>query len=59
MYTLSSGKMANAPVGGCSLANDLAELRGNECIIEDYKKTVLVLESKPHSTTHKFVDSKL
>ena len=39
MYTLSSGKVANAPVGSSSLANDLAELRANESIIEDYKKT--------------------
>ena len=50
MYTLSSGKVANAPVGGSSLANDLAELRANESIIEDYKKTLLLLESKPPST---------
>ena len=50
MYTLSTGKMAHAPVGGFSLADDLAELRANESIIEDYKKTVLVLESKPPST---------
>ena len=30
--------MAHAPDGGFSLANDLAELRATESIIENYKK---------------------
>ena len=43
MYTLSCGKMANAGFGGSSLASDLEELRVNDSIIEDYKKTMKVL----------------
>ena len=46
MYTLSCRKMVNAGFGGSSLASDLEELRVNDSIIEDYKKTVKVLESK-------------
>ena len=41
--------MANPQIGGFSLGNDLAELRANERNIEDYKKTVLILESQEYS----------
>ena len=38
--------MANAGFAGSSLASDLEELRVNDINIEDYKKTVKLLENK-------------
>ena len=49
MYIFIYGKMANPQIGGFSLGNDLAELRAHERNIEDYKKTVLILESQENS----------
>ena len=45
---MSCGKMANNPgFGGSSLKNDLEEIRVNDNIIEDYKKTVKFLDNLP------------
>ena len=40
-------KMATAQPHGSSLAQDLAQIRWNNIRIEDYKKTVKLLEQKP------------
>ena len=47
MYTLL-WRMANNPgFGGSDLKNDLEELRVNDITIEEYKKTVKILENQP------------